>query len=42
MNEQKTKKERTKDEQMTVRAAQADKEKTKKRRRKDGASRTGR
>ena len=32
MNEQKTKKERTKDEQVTVRAAQADKEKTKKRR----------
>ncbi|WP_157466226.1 hypothetical protein [Capnocytophaga sp. oral taxon 323] len=53
MNEQKTKKERTKDEQMTVRAAQADKEKTKKRRceshgqikkrrRKEGASRKGR
>ena len=29
MNEQKTKKERTKDEQKTVRAARADKQKTK-------------
>ncbi|UZD37760.1 hypothetical protein OL230_07785 [Capnocytophaga ochracea] len=32
MNEQKTNNERTKDEQKTVRAARADKEKTKKRR----------